>query len=248
MTSLPLLCLPYAGAGASAFRGWSAFCGPGLEIVPVQLPGREELIDEEPYRDAGRAADGLLPGIRRRLGDHRAVALFGHSMGALLAYEVACRLAALPGMTVSLLVVSASHAPGTSRRHTVTGLPDDEFLDGLRRYAGYWPAALDDPDFRELMLPVLRADAELHERHRPDGGRRLSAPVLAVRGADDPMVERTETARWAEWTSGPFTSAELPGGHMDLVNDPAALLRLISDAGSVPGDDGHRTPSTASLR
>ena len=239
MTSLPLLCLPFAGAGASAFRHWDRICGPSLEILPVQLPGREDLIDEEPYRDAGEAADGLLPGIRRRLGDRRAVALFGHSMGAVLAYEIACRLAALPGTAVSLLVVSASHAPGTSRRHTVTGLPDDEFLAGLRRYAGYWPAALDDQDFRELMLPVLRADAELHERHRPDPRCRLTAPVLAVRGADDQMVERAEAARWAEWTTGPFAYAELPGGHMDLVNEPAALLRRITEAGSAPGS-AHR--------
>jgi surfactin synthase thioesterase subunit len=238
MTSLPLLCLPFAGAGASAFRDWNRICGPGLEILPVQLPGREELIDEEPYRDAGEAADGLLPGIRRRLGDRRAVALFGHSMGAVLAYEVARRLAALPGMTVSLLVVSASHAPGASRRHAVTGLPDDEFLDGLRRYAGFWPPALDDPDFRELMLPVLRADAELHERHRPDPGSRLSAPILAVRGAEDRMVGPGEAARWAEWTTGPFAYAELPGEHMDLVNEPVELLGRIADAAHVTNSAG----------
>ena len=90
-----LICLPYAGAGASFYRPWTALAGDALEIVPLQLPGRERLIDEEPYRDVSQAVDGLVAELRDRLGDGGGrVDVFGHSIGAVLDYELAHRLSA----------------------------------------------------------------------------------------------------------------------------------------------------------
>src|SRR5215468_8965797 len=96
MTHRPitLVCLPFAGAGASFFRPWGALAGERVEVVALQLPGRERRIDEKPYLDVPSAAEGLLPEVSARLDPARALVLFGHSLGAVLAYELACRLTA----------------------------------------------------------------------------------------------------------------------------------------------------------
>ncbi|MEU2995047.1 alpha/beta fold hydrolase [Streptomyces griseoincarnatus] len=229
MRPMPLICLPFAGSGASAFRTWTSLSGGQLDVIAVQLPGREELIDEEPHRDARKAVQALLPGILDRLGDRTEAALFGHSMGAVLACELAYQLSMVPGMTLSLLVASGSHSPWNIREERVSGLSDAEFLDSAHRFAGYRPPALEDPEFRALLLPVLRADAELHESYRPSADLRIPAPVLTVRGRDDTKVSAEEIAQWSAVSTFPLRSAELPGGHMYMIEAADQLVRLISD-------------------
>ncbi|WP_217241009.1 thioesterase II family protein, partial [Streptomyces sp. AC555_RSS877] len=157
--TIKLVCLPYAGAGASFYRPWAALAGDALEILPLQLPGRERLIDDEPHRDVHSAVDGLVAQLRERLGagDHR-VALFGHSLGAVLAYELAHRLVAEPGVELTHLFVSGSPEAARGRQRRATGLSDENFLAQVGEFAGYLHPALDDPEMRELVLPALRAD------------------------------------------------------------------------------------------
>ncbi|GCE00313.1 thioesterase [Embleya hyalina] len=228
MKPLPLVCLPFAGVGASIFRTWWGREGHGLSIVPVQLPGREELIDDEPHRDIGAAIDELAPRVLAALRGRTEIAVFGHSMGAFLGYELAHRLIDTADIRVAVLVVSGSHGPHQSRRRQVTGLSDEQFLDGIAEFVGYRPAALDDPEFRELLLPVLRADAEMHERYRPSVDRPLPAPILTVRGSADDMVSAREVGQWQAVTTAPLLTAELPGGHMYPTEHADALLRLIA--------------------
>lgn len=224
--SLPLVCLPFAGGGASTFRDWPRLASGAFDVVPVQLPGRENLIDEEPYCDAAQAVAGILPQVSSRLAGRKQVVLFGHSMGAVLAYELAHRLVDR-GAGVELLVVSGSHGPFDRRPDRVAGLPDEEFIAGLHRFAGYRPPALEDPEFRELMLPILRADAMLHESYRPASSAPLGAPILSLRGSDDAVVTAQEAAGWQAATIQPLRTAELPGGHMYLTGSTAAILDLI---------------------
>lgn len=209
-----LVCLPYAGAGASFYRPWTAVAGDALEIVALQLPGRERLIDEEPYRDAHRAVDGLLAQLRERLGDGGGrVALFGHSLGAVLAYELAHRLAAEPGVEPVHLFVSGSPAPGQGRARRATGLSDDEFLARVGEFAGYRHPAFDDPEMRELLLPALRADVEMHENHRPSTELPWTCP------------SRSSGARTTSWsvTTTPCPGASRPAGTSRTSSFPAAI-------------------------
>ncbi|TXS61448.1 thioesterase [Streptomyces sp. sk2.1] len=238
MRPMPLICLPFAGAGASAFRTWTERSEGALDVIAVQLPGREDLIDEEPHRDAEKAVEAMLPGVMDRLAGRTETALFGHSMGAALAHALAHRLGREPGMQVSLLVASGSHSPLSIRSERISEFSDAEFLDSVERFAGYRPPALDDPDFRKLILPVLRADAELHESYRPSPDLPLPAPVLTVRGVDDSLVSAEEAALWSAVTTHPPRSAELPGGHMYMTESPEPLLRLISDELSQPHHAG----------
>ncbi|MFJ2115719.1 thioesterase II family protein, partial [Streptomyces sp. NPDC087850] len=148
--TVQLLCLPYAGAGASVYGPWSALAGDALEVVPLQLPGRERLIDEDPYRSVPEAVEGLLGQVRERARGR--VALFGHSLGAVLAYELAHRLAAEDGVELVRLFVSGSPEPARGRAARATGLSDDDFLARVGEFAGYHHPALDDPEMREMIL------------------------------------------------------------------------------------------------
>ncbi|GGP79754.1 thioesterase II family protein [Saccharothrix coeruleofusca] len=225
-----LVCLPFAGAGASFFRPWAAHAGDRLAVVPLQLPGRERLIDVEPHRDAVVAADELLPDLVRQLDGLTEVALFGHSLGAVLAYELAHRVAAHPDLVLRHLFVSGSPEPSTQRPRRATGLPDDEFLARVSEFAGFRHEALEDPEMRELILPTLRADVEMHENYRPSTADRLPAPVTSLRGSDDALVSAVEAARWSEVAGAGFEYVEVSGGHMYLTESAPQLLKLIDAA------------------
>jgi surfactin synthase thioesterase subunit len=223
-----LVCLPYAGAGASFYRPWAALAGEALEMVPLQLPGRERLIDEEPHRDVHKAVDALLPQLRERLGDgdHR-VALFGHSLGAVLAYELAHRLVAEPGVELVHLFVSGSPQPGRGREQRATGLSDEDFLARVGEFAGYNHPALDDPEMREMLLPTLRADVEMHETYVPSTRLPLDAPLTVIRGEDDELVGHDDAASWNKASGRDFEYVEVPGGHMYLTESAPALVGVI---------------------
>jgi surfactin synthase thioesterase subunit len=227
MAAIPVLCFPFAGAGASAFRRCQEYPSERVRVVPVQLPGREELFGEQPYTCVGDAVDGLLPGVLERLGGDRTVALFGHSLGAVLAYETAHRLAQLDGLTVGQLFVSGSPGPWTRRERRATGLTDGEFLDRVREFAGYTHPALVHPELREMLMPTLRADVAMHEDYLAPSGKRLDVPVTSIRGGADELVSAEQAAEWAAATSREFRQVELPGSHMYLVDAPADLVRLF---------------------
>src|SRR5918999_550347 len=160
---LPVLCFPFAGAGAAAFRRCQEFSARRVRVVPIELPGRATRFAEPPYTDVSEAADGLHPEILELLDGEPEVALFGHSLGAVLAFEMALRLEA--SVAVRGVFVSGSPGPYTRRARQASGLSDGEFLDRVKELAGHSHPALDDPELRELLLPVLRADVEMHEAY-----------------------------------------------------------------------------------
>ncbi|GAA1391634.1 alpha/beta fold hydrolase [Kitasatospora putterlickiae] len=235
-TQLPLFCLPFAGSGAGFYRAWSAV-PPGLKVVPLQLPGREELFLEDPFTDASKAASVLAPQILELVGEEAPFALFGHSLGAVLAYELARELSGRSGLRH--LFVSGSPGPGHGRAQRATGLDDEEFLARVGEFADYRHAAFDDPDLRELLLPLLRADVAMHEDYVPVPGPPLTLPVTSLRGADDRLVSRAQAEEWRTTTRASFTYRELPGGHMYLVDSPETLLTAVTGA----LHDGVTTPA-----
>ena len=229
---IALVCLPFAGAGASFFRPWQEHAGDRLTVVPLQLPGRERRIDAEPYRDALVAADELLPDLVQQVGDATEVVLFGHSLGAVLAYELAHRVSAHVDLTLRHLFVSGSPEPHTQRPQRATGLSDDEFLARVSQFAGFSHEALEDPEMRELILPTLRADVEMHENYRPPRDTpRLGIPLVSLRGADDALVTAGQARERAEATTGEFTYLEVPGGHMFPTAGPGPVLGALARVG-----------------
>ncbi|WP_181804275.1 thioesterase II family protein [Streptomyces shenzhenensis] len=223
-----LVCLPFAGGGAGFYRAWKELPAGCPSVVPVQLPGREELFADPPYKTAISAAEELAPHIAELVRGYGGYALFGHSLGAVLAYEVAKVLARLGGAAPEHLFVSGAPGPWSGREERATGLPDDEFLARVEEFAGYRHEALDDPELREILLPLLRTDVEMHENYKPQSDEPLTIPVTALRGNQDALVSADQAREWAAATTGGFRYVEIPGWHMYLIDAAPTLLERVT--------------------
>ncbi|MFD0069612.1 thioesterase II family protein [Streptomyces sp. NPDC059944] len=222
-----LLCVPFAGAGPSFFHPWRELSAGRWRVTSVELPGRERRILDTPYRNVVEAAKGSVDDLVADLGEGTSTVLFGHSLGAVLAYELA-HLLPTRGVHVERLVVSGSPGPWTQRERRATGLPDEEFLARVEEFAGFRHEALDHPEMRELILPVLQADCEMHENYVPSTDTPLSVPICSLRGARDGLVTAAEARQWQDATTAGFTYAEFPGDHMYLVDHGRDILDTIT--------------------
>lgn len=224
---LRLWCLPFAGGGASAWNSWIPRLSGVAEIAALRPPGRESRLREAPATRWTPVVEGLLKEMEPHLG--RKYVLMGHSLGAMLAFELArlARERGLPGPAA--LVVSGARAPGCPRREPdLHGLPDAEFIEELdRRYQGIPPGVRSEPELLALLLPVMRADLAIFETYACGAGAALAVPLLAMSGATDPHVTREEALAWREQTSGRFESEFFPGGHFFIQTDLAAVTARV---------------------
>ncbi|WP_410620190.1 thioesterase II family protein [Amycolatopsis sp. cmx-8-4] len=223
---VPVLCFPPAGAGPSFFQAWPD-ASPALRFAAVELPGKERRFAEEPATTMTELVDAIADDVLREVGAAGRVGVFGHSFGALVAYEVA-RLVERERPAVDLtLFASGAPRPGVPRSSPIGGLPDDEFVVAVAELAGYKHPALDDPDLRELLLPALRGDVAVDESYRPAEQAPAAFPVVSVRGDADELVSAAAAARWREVTAAGCTTREFPGGHMYLIEHWAPLVTLL---------------------
>jgi medium-chain acyl-[acyl-carrier-protein] hydrolase len=227
--SLRLFCFPYAGAGTSAFRQWSADLPIDIELCCVELPGRETRYREAPFTRVADLIEAASPFLRPHMS--APFALFGHSMGALLCFELARELRRLGGPAPLHLFVSGALAPHLpDPEPPLHDLPDREFLDEVgRRYDGIPPAVLEHPDLVQLLLPVLRADVTILETYVYRDEPPLDCPMTALGGLDDRHVKREDLAAWSEHTSGPFAMELFPGNHFFIQSAKKDVLRLLGN-------------------
>jgi surfactin synthase thioesterase subunit len=227
-----LFCLPHAGGSAVFYRPWAKEVSPAVEVHAVQYPGRADRMGDALVTDAHQLAR-LIAGAMAPLMD-RPAALFGHSMGAVLAYEVA-RLLQERGSAPVHLFASGARPPddrGDGRR--VSGLDDDGVVAEMVELGGTDAEALQDPELRELVLPYVRNDFALIEdyAHRP--GTRLTVPVTALVGDSDAHVSPEQARGWARATGGRFELKVLPGGHFYLADQQSAVIAEVLRALEVP--------------
>lgn len=223
-----LFCLPFAGGGASSYRGWRAELPADLELCALQLPGREARFGEPLLTDMDAMVEGTLQAILplRDL----PFAFFGHSMGAVIAYETARRLAAMGGPQPELLAVSGRSAPFLEARvPPMHGLSDADFIEGLRRLEGTPAEVLENAELMELVLPVLRADFRAIETYRWREGPPLQARLLVLGGETDPDTDPSSLRAWAEVTRSGSRCELFPGGHFFLNTQRERLLALLRE-------------------
>jgi len=224
---LRLFCFPYAGGGASIYREWGSDLPRDIEVCPVQLPGRENRIREEPIRRMEPLLDALSSGLDAYL--DRPFALFGHSMGATIGYELARRLRAEGKNGPLVLLVAARRAPHVPPPESpIYDLPDESFKQSLRDLAGTPEGFFDDTELVQLFEPMLRADFEINDTYRPSGDLLLDCPISVFGALDDDAVPLGHLEAWREVTRGPFRLEMLPGDHFTVIGERDRLVAGVA--------------------
>ena len=226
---LRLFCLPFAGGGATIFRTWARALPPTIEVCPVQLPGRENRLGESPYTDILPLAQTLARQIR--LYSQKPFAIYGHSMGALLAFELTRILqrqnAPLP-LTLFLAAHRAAHL--SPRRAPLYALPDEELIQALRRLGGLQDEVIEDRELLDILLPTLRADLTLCDRYGFSSDTPLNCPFQLYAGRDDTEVPPEDMHSWSEHSTQSSSLHIYSGGHFFLRSDSDALMQEIAGA------------------
>jgi surfactin synthase thioesterase subunit len=220
-----LICFPYAGAGASVYREWVS--DADFDVLPVRLPGRETRLGEPPREQMDALADELAEALDPVL--DREFCFYGHSMGAVLAYEVARRLQDDSSKCPTILFVAASAAPGNtppSQLQSVARLPDRDLVDVLAGYFGV-DEALRHPELIDLLLPALRGDFMLLESYRPGPVEPLPYPIVGLYGKEDLHHDREVLAGWRDLTGSSFTLEAMSGNHFFAASEPERVMAVL---------------------
>ena len=225
-----LFCIPHAGGGVSIFRTWADSLPAGVQLCSIQLPGREDRMADKPY-DRWQAlvwalADVLAPHLK-----DLPFVFFGHSMGALVSFELARELRRRGMKGPECLYVAGHRAPQLPKTDPpVHHLPDAEFVDELRRLEGTPRQVLEHEEMMQLLLPTLRADFTVCETYVYTNDPPLECPIVAIGGIKDSEVSRQELEAWRDQTGQDFTLWMLYGGHFFIHGAQGQLLkRLVAD-------------------
>ncbi|MGL4317023.1 MAG: thioesterase II family protein [Pseudomonas sp.] len=225
--TLRLYCFPYAGAGHTVFQHWRAQLAEDIELALIKLPGRGARFCEPQAASLDELAGVLAQEIEGAEEGPEHFAFFGHSMGALLAFETA-RALQKRGLSPSALLVSARTAPSAkSWRERLSDLPDAAFLEHIRSMDGLPQEVLDNPEWLALFLPIIRADFTLCENYRYRPELPLTCPIRVLAGCDDANVPLPLLDAWAGETRAGCHTQLFAGGHFYLFEREAELLDLI---------------------
>ncbi|MBV7700673.1 alpha/beta fold hydrolase [Streptomyces sp. TRM70350] len=219
-----LLCLPHAGGSASFYFPVSKALSPAVDVLTVQYPGRQDRRLEPPAESVQELAQGVFRALDER--DGTPLALFGHSMGAMIGFELA-RLLEAAGRPPAVFFVSGRRGPSVERAENVHQGDDARLIEEVTRLDGTDAALLQDEEMLRMILPALRADYRVVETYQRTPGPRLSCPFVVLTGDADPRVAPDEAQTWSQETDGPFELHVYPGAHFYLVAQQQAVLDRI---------------------
>jgi medium-chain acyl-[acyl-carrier-protein] hydrolase len=224
--AMRLLCVPYAGGSVVAYHGWAESLPADVDLWVLRLPGRESRVREQLRTDLLALADEATAAFVSEVDGP--FCLFGHSLGALVAFELA-RSLRRHGRPPAHLAVSGRSAPHRPLRYpAIYGLPAEEFLTALDdRFQAIPPILREDPAIRDFYLPILRADTTMLETYSYRPEPPLDCPISAFGGRTDPEVTETDLHGWCEQTAAGFSVTMFPGGHFYLQDHRAQLLRAL---------------------
>ncbi|WP_432146319.1 thioesterase II family protein [Streptomyces sp. bgisy084] len=221
-----LVCFPHAGGSASFYHPVSAALSPGVDVLAVQYPGRQDRRQEPTVDDIGHLADRIAEALEGWT--DRPLTFFGHSMGSLVAFEVARRLEHGPNGPVRLFA-SGRRAPSAHRDEQVHRRDDDGIIAELRALSGTDARVLQDEELLRMVLPAVRSDYTAVETYRADPGAAVRCPVTVLVGDSDPKTSLDEAWAWEGHTTGGFDLRTFPGGHFYLADRQAEVLDVLRD-------------------
>jgi len=243
-----LFCVPYAGGPAAIYRSWTHQLSSQIEVCPVELPGRGTRLLEKPFIAIGPLVESLTTGLLPY--SDKPFALFGHSLGALICFELARSLRREHARTPLMLFASGAAAPQTtipqSKLHL---LPECEFRDSIRSLHGTPAEVLNDEDLMDIVSPILRADCTVQETYLYTEEAPFVCPISVFGGLEDELVDYQKLCAWSKQTTGGFSLFPISGNHFFLVREQKAILAIIVRellkqklATDVPGFPGRLRP------
>jgi medium-chain acyl-[acyl-carrier-protein] hydrolase len=222
-----MFCFPYAGGGASVYRGWGASLPADLEVCPVQLPGRENRLRDQPFHQIGDMVPALADALRPYM--NVPFVFFGHSMGGVISFELARELRRRGQPQPLHLFASGRRAPQfQAREEAIYGLPDPEFLAKLRELNGTPEEVLQHEELMRLLLPILRADFTVNDTYVYTPEEPFDFGISAFGGLGDEDITRDDMAGWQEHTRGRFRLRMLPGGHFFVNEAKDVVLESVA--------------------
>lgn len=223
---LRLFCFHYAGGNAHVFRPWVADL-PGVEVAAIDLPGRNSLLMAKPFATLEPLIESLalvlLPTLREK-----PFAFFGHSMGAVVSFELSRYLRNHAGLAPEALFVSGRRAPAIPPHSAFHTLDDVALIKRLLTLNGTPREVLKHPELLQIMLPLIRADFAVCETYRYTAQPPLACPIYAYGGVDDPDVEQQHLAAWQQETSAQCSVKLFPGDHFYLRGAQEMLVATIA--------------------
>lgn len=222
-----LFCFPYAGGGARIYRRWSEFLPFQVEVCPVQLPGRENRVIESPYTNLSDLISDLVPALEPYL--DKPFAFLGHSMGALISFELTRHLRKLHWPLPEQLFLFAHSAPHLPRRApTFHDLAPDEFVKELEKMGGTPAELLGNKEVMQVYMPLLRADFTLCEMYKWIADEPLDLPLTVFGGTNDDFINHAEIAAWREHTRNTCQLHMFSGSHFFIHEKEAQVLQLTA--------------------
>lgn len=221
-----LFCFPYAGGGSSIFRTWSDDLPDWVEVCPIQLPGRENRILEKPFHQMSDLVESVAQAINPYL--DLPFALFGHSMGAWIVFELAHHLYKNSNLLTQHLFVSARFSPQIADKKNLHSLPEKEFREKLETYGGTPKAVLESDELMELLVPLLKADFSICETYVYKQNNPLNCPISVFGATTDHLVNPNSLIEWKKETSNSFRVEIFSGDHFFLRNYQKELLTSIT--------------------
>jgi surfactin synthase thioesterase subunit len=220
-----LFCVPYAGGGPAAFRAWPGDLGEEIEMWAAELPGRGRRLGEPPLSSIASATDELEDGVEPLL--DRPYAVFGHSMGAILGYELVQRLVRVAPPPVHLFVSGCGAPERFAQLQRFDTSTEEALVEAVWQMGTAPPAVLADPEVRAIFLPILRADLMACERYQDRGGPPLPCPITVLAGDSDELVPAEALAGWEGRGAAGVRTESFPGGHFFVEDRREAVTKLV---------------------